>query len=536
MGLISWWLRMLGLAVLGGAVFGVMATPKPDQVPDQVPTSASQSTQPTEQNQYLSTLNPERFLQLLVARNIEVQYSKISSDVTRYLKDGEASLYEPTAFMGIREEGRSRQRTPDERLQNFSTSGTAILDENGHSDELGLRGKLPTGAEVAVSYKSSRKSNNLIPQSTNGFDTEYNAVLNLTLKQPLRRNAGRSVTETDRNVAELEYKISLHQLTQQTLKSSMDGLNLYWQLHRAQETAKLRKEAIDMTKALLADANARVAAGKLPANAVLELQGAMLNRQVELARSQQALREAQSKLCTAINLFWNESTPVVTKPEPSTLDSSINHGTSEMAQALSLWSPYQIALLKQLQTQVRLNFAKNQTKSLVDFVMSYSGTGYSNHVKEARTLADQGAFPDWYMGLNFEFPIKGNQKAQQQFLAQSARQTQAELELLAIQNSFANDFVVRIDDLKMAHDVLESSHEDVKLRESIFNNERQRINLGSGSLRTLIQRQVDLTESRQRLLENLVHFEVAMATWQYTRGTLLTDHHIKVSDESTSTQ
>ncbi len=520
-------------AVLLMALCGTILSAHAMQAQEQAPSQTSQPAAPAVYN--VTALSPQSFLQLLLARSIEVQYSKLSTDVARFLKQGEASLYEPLAFMALREEGRFRQRTAEEIQQNFMTAGTSILDESVRNDEFGIRNKLPTGGEISISYKASRKTNNLISR-TIPFDTEYTTLLNLTLKQPLLRNAGRSVTETDRRVAELEYQIALQQLTQQALKSGIDGLSLYWQLHRAQETAALRKEAMANAEALLVDAGARMEAGKVPASAVLELQGVILNRQADLARSQQALREAQSKLATALNMAWNDSNPIGTAAQENRNEPALPMDTPALDAALRMWSPYQVALLKQQQAQTRLNFAQNQMHPLVDLVMSYGGTGYSNLPQDARKYAGAATYPDWYVGLNFELPLNGNQKAQQQYLAQSARLTQAELEIMAIQNSFANDLTVRLSDLRNARTVLKSSHEEVKLRQTILDNEHQRIKLGSGSLGTLIQRQVDLTESKQRLLENRVRFELAMATWQYTQGSLLTDNHIQVSDERTSDQ
>lgn len=513
--------------VLCAAALGSYASPNPSETP---PGQANAIAAQPAGVLPLSGLSQQAFLHLLLARNIEVQYSKLGADITNFLKAGEAALYESTAFITVREEGRQRQRTPDERLQNTFTANTAILDEQGRSEEFGVRGKLPTGAEVSLSYKLTRKSNNLIPQ-TSAFTTEHNALLNLTLKQPLLRNAGRSVTETDRRVAELEHQISLQQLIQQTFKTCIDGLSLYWQVHRAQETLALRQEALTSTQALLVDAKDRVSAGRVPASTLLELQGVLLNRQAELTRSQQALGEAQSKLSTALNVAWSQALTIQTQPTRATQDQLLPSSAAP-DEALRLWSPYQIALLKQQQAQTRLNFAANQTQPTVDFVMSYSGTGYSNLPQVARNIAEQGTYPDWFLGLNFEFPLNGNQKAQQQYLAQSARLTQAELELLAIQNSFGNDLQVRLSDLKNAQLITQSSHKEVQLRQTIFENERQRVNLGVGLLGTLIQKQVDLTEAKQRLLENQVRYEIAMATWQYAQGRLLTDYQIEVSGTS----
>lgn len=478
----------------------------------------------------LHALSPRGFLQLLIARSVEIRYSLLSSEVARFLKRGEQALYESTGFVSLREEGRQRQRTADERLQNTFTASTEILDETSHTDEIGVRKKLPSGAELGLSYKVTKKSNNLISQ-TSRSDTEYNGQLSLSLKQPLLRNAGRSITETDLRIADLEHQIAVQQLTQQTLKSSIEGLSLYWQLYRAQETLRLRQELMANTQALEADTKARIAAGKLPAAALLELQGVMLNRQAELSRSQQALHEAQGKVLTAVDLTLTELSRLATTPiERTTAPSAVN---VNLAQALERWSPYQISLLKRHQAQIRLDFAQNQTLPVADLVLSYSGTGYGKQSRSTRNTTEQARYPDWYFGFNFEIPLDGNQKAQQQFLAQGVRVTQAELEVSSIQNSFSNDFTVRANDLHVSYQLLQSSAEDVKLRQSIFDIEQQRINLGTGSLSTLIQRQVDLIEAKQRQLENQVRYELTLATWQYIQGDLLAAYQIDISTQAT---
>lgn len=476
-----------------------------------------------------SALNQQDFLQLLVARSAEIKFSQVSTEVARNLQQAEAALYESILFSSLRQEGRSRQRTADERLQNTFTAGTAVLDENGHTDELGVRSKLSSGAELSASYKLVRKSNNIIPQTATS-DTEYNALLNLTLKQPLLRNQGREVTETDLRVAELEHQISLHQFTQQTLKTSIEGLTLYWQLHRSQETVTLRQQALTNARNLLSDAQARLAAGKATASSLLELQSVLLSRQIEYARSQQALREAQSKLGTALDLTTQESIAIVTKP--ALRRSTVDVSTIDAERALGQWSPYQIARLKYDQAQVRLNFAHNQTKPVADLVMSYSGTGYDNKSQGARGAAEQGAYPEWFLGINVEFPLQGNRKAKQQYLAQSNRLTQAELDIGAIKNAFTNDIAVRVDDVTTAHKALMLSYDELTLRQRILDIEEQRAKLGMGSQSVFIQRYADFVEAQQRQMENQVRYELAVATWQYIQGNLLSEHHIVISTQA----
>lgn len=480
-----------------------------------------------------ANLSQDAFLQLLVARNLDVEFSKLNTDINRHLRDAEAALYEPVFYMNLRKEGRNRQRSSDERSQ--SNPLTALLNEKVRTDEFGVRNKIPTGGDVSLSYRKSSRLNNLIPIINGGaFNNERSDLLNLTLKQPLLKNAGRNVTETDRRVADLEHQVALQQLTQQTLKTSIEGLNLYWQLYKAQETFKLRKNASATTDSLMKDTRARIAAGKTPASAVLELQSAVLSRQAELLRSQQALSEAQSKFATTINLKWENTYALGAAPRfMADATQSVPTATPLVSDLLGQWSPYQIALLRRAQAQERQRFAKNQTLPTVDLVMNYGGTGLSSGIAEARNLAAKFAYPDWYIGLNVEIPLDGNQKAREQLAAQNARLQQSELERQAIENSFNNDMVLRLADLQNAASVLDLSKKELKLREKIFQNEGQRMQAGSGLLSVLLQKQVDFIEAGQKLLDNQVRYEIALNMWQYTRGTLLADNGITISDGRT---
>lgn len=514
----------IGIALLGTAALSSNAT---EFAANKMPAAASDYLQ-ARQEIDVSRLDSRTFLQQLIVRNLEVQYSQINTNVTRHLGRAEAGLYEPTFFTSFRKEGRNRQQTIEEVIA--TNSSTALLNERVNTLESGVRSKLPTGAELSLSYKRSNKSNNVIQQNSFGvYETEYSGLLNIVFKQPLLRNAGRQVTETDKKIAELEHQASLQQLTQQTLKTSIDGLNLYWQLHRAQETVKLRKEAFDTSKALLADAQSRVAAGRTPASALLELRGVVLSREAETLRSLQALHESQSKLSTALNLLRNNEVAAATQPQLRSYDLVADQAQPSVDEVLMLWPPYQIALLRQQQAQIRLNFARNQKMPMLDFVMSYGNTGLGYRTADARDATLGGKYPDWYVGLNFEYPIGGNQKATEQYLAQVARLEQADLELQAIRNAFTNDLRIRRDDMENAYSVIKLSDSEVKLRKNIFDNERLRIELGSGLLSTLIQKQADLIEAQQRLLENQNRYEIALATWQYTRGTLLTDNGIQIT-------
>lgn len=476
-------------------------------------------------------LDQKAFLQILALRNVDVRYSRLGAEVAARLSEGEAALYEPVVFGSLRQEGRDRQRTFEERLQNLQTADTSVLDEFVNTRELGVRNKLPSGGELSASYKMTDRQNNLIALSQS--PNEYSGALVLTYKQPLLRGAGRSVTETDRQIAELERQLAVVQVQQQLFKAGADGLALYWQAYKAQETVRRRQEAADNTRRLIADTQARIEAGRVPGSALLELKSVLLNRESELLRSRQANLEAQSKLLTMLNLPHTALDGLSLSPEWNAVRSAERDAQGSdgavLEAALNAWGPLRSAELKRQQAELRLSFAANQTKPQVDLVISYSGTGLAGRRSLAADLARSSKYPDWFVGLNMELPAFGNQKGQSQYLAQAQRRDQAELEIESVKLSFANDIRTRWQDLGNARDVLENGAVDYTLREQIEALEKERYRLGTGSLNALIQKEAELIEARLRTLENQVRFEVALATWLYLKGELLADAGITVN-------
>lgn len=476
----------------------------------------------------LARLEPRTYLQELVTRNLEIQYSRLNADVTRHLREAEAGIYEPAFFSNARKEGRNRQQTLEEIRLN--SANATFLDEKVNVYESGVRGKLPNGADISFSYKRTNKNNNLIYSNSFGvLDTEHSGLLNVNLKQPLLRNYGRAITETDSKIAALEHQASLQQLAQQAFKTSIEGLNLYWQLHRSQETVRLRSDALQTSKALFTDTESRIAAGRMPSSSLLELNGVQLNREAELVRGMQTLRESQNKLSSSLNVLRISGQTVATKSRLSAPEFAPEKKPAVLEDMLKVWAPYQIALVRQRQAQLRLDFARNQKLPGLDFVMSYGNTGLGYTSSDARSATRGGKYPDWYIGLNLEIPILGNQKAQEQFLAQKSRLEQAEVELQLSRNNFINDLQVRLDDVQNARTVLLLGNAEVKLRQSILESERTRVQLGAGLLGTVIQKQSDLIEAQQRSVENQVRYEIALATWQFTQGSLLLDNGIQIT-------
>jgi outer membrane protein TolC len=517
--------KLLALALAAGAAMGASAwaqTPPvvAAQPPVQAPPLAGEVA-----------LSPRQFAQLAAVRSPEVRYSRLGVDVAGHLSDAEASLYEAVLFANLRGTDLNRQRTVEERLS--SAAFLSILDERSSSVEAGVRQRLPTAGELSLSYRIVRRATNIIETANAGVrDTEWTGALVIGFKQPLLRNGGRSVLETDRRVAELEHQVQWTQFRQQVLKSTADALNLYWQLGRAQDARLLREESLRNVRRIAQEVEARIQAGRAPPVNQIEVSSTVLARQSEVTRAEQAVREAEARVMTTLGLSAAEHPGVRLKASLDQVPPLAETDSLEQAlqRALAQWPPFQVSRLRLQQGQLRLNFARNQRQPQLDLTANYSASGLSYHRAEARHLATSDKYPEWVVGLNFEMPL-GGARADGQYDAQVVRVRQNELELEAIRTSLANDLAQRRDELEATLRLAAQMQDDLRLRQRLVDAERDRYNLGVGQLSQWLLRENELLEARQRLAEVVMRAHMARVAWQFAQGSLLDEYDIALRNE-----
>jgi outer membrane protein TolC len=477
-------------------------------------------------------LSPRQLAQLVALRNPEIRYSRLGVDVAGYLSEAEAALYETVFFSTMRGTDVERQRSVEERIS--SAAALSVLYERSLTTEAGVRQRLLTGGEMTVSYRVLRRSNNIIESSTNRQqDTEWTGALVVNFKQPLLRGAGRAVLETDRHVADLEHQVQWAQFRQQVLKSTAEALNFYWQLQRAQDARRLRDDSVVNVRRMARDVDARIEAGRAPATSRLEISGMVLARESEFTRAEQAAREAEARVMTALSLSAAAQPGLRIKAVPVALPrlDQVESLPEALDRALTRWPPYVVSQLRLQQGRLRLQYAQDQRRPQLDFNVSYNATGLAYDRVAAERLSVRDRYPEWTVGLNFEMPLGGSGRASHQAAAQAVRVMQSELELEAIRTSLANDLAQRRDELEASLRVVDQMQQDLALKQKLLDGERERYSLGFGQLGQWLQRENEVVESRQRLAEAVMRAQLAQVAWQFAQGSLLDQYDIALRNE-----
>jgi outer membrane protein TolC len=468
-------------------------------------------------------LTPIALAQMLALRSLELTYGRESVQVAGLLAEAERALYEPVLFMSARVGDTQRQRTVEEQTSNIFTQQVAsVLKEKYESLEVGVRQRVPSGGELALSARQFRRSSNVLKNAST--DLEVNSGLVLTFKQPLLRGRGRQITETDRRVAEIEAVVTQWQFRQQMQKVMAEGLSAFWQAQAASQAADLRQVLQRSAEAMLADAEERLAAGRLAPRMVSEARRLLLQRQSESIRAQQGRDELLLRLLSSVDLPHQRlgDLQLLAQPTPGFLLAPV----FDDRQALAQWAPYRIAALRQEQGQVRLVFARNQQRPAVDLVVSHTQTGLAD-TQGSWSSARSGRFPEWFVGINAELGAYGNGRARAQAQAQAQRVQQSETEQRAIEQTFLNDLQARREAMRALEQERLLVQDDLTARAQFFEQEKERVALGVAAFFSQIQAEQDLLEARIRLADVSARRETARLSLLLAEGSLLEAHAVE---------
>lgn len=476
-------------------------------------------------------LDPTSLLQLVIERNAQILMARMQARASGLVAEGERAVYDPVMYSTLRREGRARQRTGDEIITTLNAPvQTELLDEDINTLESGLRQRASSGAELSMSVRLNRRRNNLVP--TTALHPEQRQALVVTLRQPLMKGMGRQVVETDMEVARLDGEIALLDYRQQLERISAEALTAYWQLQRAHETLAVLARSRDTARSLLRDIEARVEVGRVAPIGAVEARGTLILREAEIARTEQSLRDAEARLKGLLRATGEERRPDALKIVATTPARKFEHqpdmSLGAIERAVDRWPAVRIAMLRRDQSVVRLNFADNQRRPILDFQASYSTSGIAYEFGRAWELARTSRYPDWFVGVNFEVPLMGNRKANSLYEAQALRLRQSEEELNSVRAGIAIDLRARLDQLISSRDEIGRYAAEVDLRRQLVQLERQQLALGVSRVGQVLQREADFVESSLRMLESETRAALLLTGIMLADGSLLPKHSIEV--------
>lgn len=469
-------------------------------------------------------LSPAEVAHLAIMRNAETRSAELRRDAIGRLVDAERAIYDPVVTARIRQDYSDLPRSVDDAASIFDfgvDEEDRRTTERRSVAESGVSVKVPSGGEVQLLYRLQKRR--LI---TGSNVDDYRGTVSITLQQPLLRGFGRALTEAELRVAEIDHQIETLRYQEQILRTAAEAGNSYWQLYRAQEGLDMRRAALENARAALGDVERRVEAGWAPATDLIEAKIAVASREADVARATRLLEETQGGLMSLLNVRGAAKAPVfvpTTAPDPS----AGPEGTAleRVAAAVSSLPNLKVAEARLAQERIRLEVAEDRKRPDLRLELGYNRNSLDRKAGSAFERSLRNDFDGWYAGLVFERPL-GNQRAVSSWEGQALRVKQSEAEAEGLETGVHNDVLTRWHQMESARREVEMYLVDVSLREQLLEAEREQYEVGRVRLGRVFEREDELMQTRQNLLDSLTRFELARLALDFADGSLLARYGI----------
>lgn len=289
---------------------------------------------------------------------------------------------------------------------------------------------LPSGGTVSAQFGNTYTSADLPVVGSSSWQSD----LTLALTQPLLKNFGRDATETSILVAVQGKEGSLQRYRQLVLNTVAQVQSEYYQLRSQRETLESRKVSLELSRRILADTKARVAAGVLPAMEILNAEFGVASREKDLIDAERAVRDREDTLRRLIQADPDREILPIDPPSRVEL---IRQETEAIDRALALRPEFADLQAQLLTAELQERLAKNRTQPDLNLATSLALTGAGDGYGRDMDRLGSAKYPVWSVGLQFDYPL-GNRAAENDYVKSRLRTEQIRVQQANLRTEVAN--------------------------------------------------------------------------------------------------
>ena len=494
------------------------------------------------------------FIDLIHGSDETILVQRLEEEIASQKVKAAEAIYEPFFTANASYDNSYILNTANEILQRASQAEyrSRVAQVN---NSIGV--KIPTGADVEVSYNVARLKNSL--QNTVGsISPEYKAYLGLKLTQPLLRGAGLDATNSAIRIAEYEREMAREAVRQVEAQRLVEGITVYFNVQRAQQRVRLRREALEISRRLLQEMRSQERNGLRSAGEALDVESATSQRQAQLEQAQQDLEEQINELQARVSarardagllrprryvaadrlilqaerialpaeLTGDELTGrpgAGNVPMPDRPDAA-NGLPPVFADGLARRPESKVIQNRIARENVDVQYAENQTLPELNVVARYGIEDLNTEARYRPVTSYLGSgipYNSWTVGLSFKVGLYGDEKKKSDLNAAKTRRQQAELAQMALQQRIVNEIVSSANVLDRILDVVERQTATVDTQRRLVAMEEGLVRQGRKSSVDLMKRQLDALAAEEALGDSIVLANRASLIASQAQGRLL---------------
>jgi outer membrane protein len=399
------------------------------------------------------------------------------------------------------------------------------FDERESALEVGVKQKLPTGAEAALSQRIGRVRNN-----SNYFipNPQTQAQLVLSVVQPLLRGAWTTYNKSIIRIAQIDSEMAKEEFLRQAQSHLMEISRAYWSMFLARamllQQERLVAEARDVIGRLEQRRDIEAVAGQ-----VERARSALMERQAAMVRSEMAIKNAEDRVKALVNdpeMTLAHAVELVPADPLYMLEAPVDVRESAVV-ALNQRPEVKQGFSQLRATALRLDMAKNEVLPVLNLILETSLSGLGDHWNLDKAVNTEFDHFGYLMGLRFEYPL-GNRAADARMLRkrlemrQQIAQVKTTLETVLLEVKFAvRDVKTSYREMQSRYQTVLAAQEDLRVLQERWEVETGGGRPGSAYLELLLDSQERLASAEEELLRNSVAYNVALVNLERAQGTLL---------------
>jgi len=433
-------------------------------------------------------------------------------------------------------------------LSNQRIYGIPSLQLNTAQVNVNYSQAFPTGTTLSFEFQNNRQTTN---SPFTILSPALNSTFRFTFQQQLLAGFGFGPNLRYLHIARNDKKISDIAFKDQVIATVTQIENIYWDLVRAYEEARVKEQSLEFANQTLGNAKKQLQLESIPALDVMKAEAEVSKRDQDLTIARTSLQLQESLMKNALTKSLDDPTleemPVIPTDHSET---SSAEPKTPILDLIALAQQNRPELLETdidlVNRQISRKAARNALLPTLSLVGFYGGTGLGGLVtpgNPASVSSDlsgtwQNTFnnssPDYYVGLNLNIPFRNRVAKADQYRSElEYRQAELRKEQLRKQ--------IRIE-VRNAQYALEQSRARVEaarkardLADRTFQITRKEQELGSGSSYQTMTAQRDLALAELDMVNAATIYQKAKIELDRATGTTLEHNGVLIQDALSGT-
>lgn len=410
-----------------------------------------------------------------------------------------------------------------------SSSELSATQNDSRSYSGGIRKLLPTGMQAQISLQQSRTFTNFQFQTLNpAYDTRFTA----SFTQPLLKGFGLDYNRAGIELARADLRISHETLVQQVRDQLLAVEQAYWQLVSARRTAMVLVETTSQNWVTYQSMVERSGHDATPVeinNSKSQWQG----RVVDYIEALKQIRDAEDKLKNLMNdpdFKLSDDIEIVPTETPLASPLALDQ-FAEVRTALDNRSEIKQARVAIEQSRIRTGRAKNETLPKLDLSFQYDVQGIGPSADRSFDNVTTNRYRSYSVGATFSYPI-GNRGPRAAHRRSKLEESRAVVQLRRVIDAVVEEVNGAVRLLIVRYTQVAPQFDSVLAADSNLRAFQARAEQVSPAyLQTELSSIEQLANTRSRLLQVLIEYNIAIAQLEKTKGTLLEYDNVVISDE-----